>query len=123
MENYMLPLAGADEIGASAYFVNIDGVKILFDAGARTGGSLKFPDYVILKEVLGGYDGLDYIILSHAHMIILASWHLLVPVPLRPVFWQPLRQKHLPLYSYLTAGRLAVKGKVMSCCRPNCGQG
>ena len=38
MNNYFLPLGGADEVGASSYFVNVDGVRMIFDAGARIHG-------------------------------------------------------------------------------------
>lgn len=29
MKNYFLPLGGADEVGASSYFVNVDGVRMI----------------------------------------------------------------------------------------------
>lgn len=70
--NYFIPLGGGDEIGASAYFVEIDGVKILFDTGARNEyaqkeGKTRFPDYNVLYHTLNSFDDIDYIILSHAH--------------------------------------------------------
>lgn len=111
MENYMLPLAGADEVGASAYFVNIDGVKILFDAGARTGGSLKFPDYVILKEVLGGYDGLDYIILSHAHYDHIGSLAFIGSCAPKACILATPQTKALTALQLLDGGQIGCEGE------------
>ena len=35
MNDYFIPLGGADEIGASSYFLSVDGINILLDCGAR----------------------------------------------------------------------------------------
>ena len=52
MNNYFLPLGGADEVGASSYFVNVDGVRMIFDAGARIHGMEIYPDYHMFYSIL-----------------------------------------------------------------------
>ena len=44
MNDYFIPLGGADEIGASSYFLSVDGINILLDCGARLKENELFPD-------------------------------------------------------------------------------
>ena len=59
MNNYFLPLGGADEVGASSYFVNVDGVRMIFDAGARIHGMEIYPDYHMLLQYIDDYTDID----------------------------------------------------------------
>lgn len=67
--NYLYPIAGANHIGVSSYFVNLSGVKILLDAGAKKGISEVYPEYSMLvyDGHLESLDEIDMIVLSHAH--------------------------------------------------------
>ena len=38
MSDFLIPLGGGNEIGASAYYLSIDGIHILLDCGARLKG-------------------------------------------------------------------------------------
>jgi len=59
-----LPLGGAGEIGASCYYLNIDGTGILLDCGMhpRKTGLESLPKFDLLKN-----EPLDYVLISHAH--------------------------------------------------------
>ncbi|MBN1301601.1 MAG: MBL fold metallo-hydrolase [Melioribacteraceae bacterium] len=59
-----IPLGGAEEIGASCFYLNIDGTGILLDCGIhpQKTGIESLPDFDVLKDL-----NLDYVILSHAH--------------------------------------------------------
>ncbi|MDO5519985.1 MAG: MBL fold metallo-hydrolase [bacterium] len=69
MKNYLYPIAGANHIGVSSYFVNLSGVKIILDAGAKKGISEVYPDYssIVYEGHVNSLDEMDLIILSHAH--------------------------------------------------------
>ena len=45
MSDFLIPLGGGNEIGASAYYLSIDGIHILLDCGARLKGEELYPDY------------------------------------------------------------------------------
>ncbi len=59
-----LPLGGAEEIGASCYYLNIDGTGILLDCGVdpQKKGMDALPDFSALNDI-----ELDYVVVSHAH--------------------------------------------------------
>ena len=59
-----LPLGGANEIGASSYYLNIDGTGIILDCGMhpQKTGLDALPNFNLLKE-----KPLDYVLISHAH--------------------------------------------------------
>lgn len=67
MSNFLIPLGGGNEIGASAYYLSIDGIHILLDCGARLKGEELYPDYERLLYELNDYADLDLILISHAH--------------------------------------------------------
>lgn len=67
MSGFFIPLGGADEIGASAYFLSIDGVKILLDCGARLRGEEIYPDYDRLLREMKDCSEIDLILISHGH--------------------------------------------------------
>ncbi len=77
MRDYFIPLGGADEVGASSYFLNVDGVKMIFDAGARIHGMEVCPDYPRLLQYIDDYADIDFIFLSHAHYDHIGSYHIL----------------------------------------------
>ncbi|MBL1214414.1 MAG: MBL fold metallo-hydrolase [Ignavibacteriae bacterium] len=58
------PLGGANEIGANAYYLNIDETGILIDCGMhpRNKGLKALPNFDYLND-----KPLDYVIISHAH--------------------------------------------------------
>lgn len=60
----LIPLGGAEEIGASCYYLNIDGTGIMLDCGIhpRKTGIDSLPDFEKLNEL-----PLDAVIISHAH--------------------------------------------------------
>lgn len=59
-----IPLSGADEIGASCFYLNIAGTGFLLDCGIhpRKNGIEALPDFDLLKEL-----PLDFAVISHAH--------------------------------------------------------
>lgn len=59
-----VPLGGADDIGASCYYLNIDGTGILIDCGIhpRKKGVESLPDFNYLEN-----KELDFVFISHAH--------------------------------------------------------
>lgn len=58
-------LGGAMEVGGSSILLEIDDKKILLDAGIRQSANKdKLPNYKTIQDK----GGLDYIIISHAHM-------------------------------------------------------
>lgn len=67
MSGFFIPLGGADEIGASAYFLSIDGVNILLDCGARLKGEELYPDYGRLLREMNDLSEIDLIFISHGH--------------------------------------------------------
>lgn len=67
MSGFFIPLGGADEIGASAYFLSIDGVNILLDCGARLRGEELYPDYERLLREITDFSDIDIILISHGH--------------------------------------------------------
>lgn len=67
MSDYFIPLGGGNEIGASAYYLSIEGIHILLDCGARLKGDALYPDYERLLYELNDYSDLDLILVSHAH--------------------------------------------------------
>lgn len=76
MLNSFLPIAGANEVGASSYFLKIDGINILLDCGARTHAQIAYPDYsVLLDEQIDDYGQIDIIVISHAHYDHIGSFY------------------------------------------------
>lgn len=67
MCDYFIPLGGGNEVGASAYFLCIDDVRILLDCGARLKGEEQFPDYERLLKEIAGFSDIDLILISHGH--------------------------------------------------------
>lgn len=70
-----IPLGGADEIGASCFYLDIDGTGILLDCGMhpRKKGIEALPNFDILSEL-----PLDYVLISHAHQDHIGSLPFLV---------------------------------------------
>lgn len=66
-----MALGGADSVGASAYFVELDGYKLLLDCGrGKLNNGRSFgPDYMSLLDegIVDSLYELDAILLSHAH--------------------------------------------------------
>jgi len=64
----IIPIGGGNEIGASSYYIEFDGVRLLLDCGIRPGGPAFYPDYnFLLSTRLDAFWELDAVILSHAH--------------------------------------------------------
>lgn len=62
-DDFFLALGGGDEIGASSYLLQVDGVRLLIDAGIRPNGHHTYPDFEHLRT--GGRP--DVLLLTHAH--------------------------------------------------------
>ena len=60
----LIPLGGAEDVGASCYYLFIDGTGILLDCGIhpRKAGIESLPDFEKLNHL-----PLDAVIISHAH--------------------------------------------------------
>jgi Cft2 family RNA processing exonuclease len=67
-KDFLLALGGGNEIGASAYWLSVNGVNLLFDAGMRFDAQRAFPDFSPLFTRLGGLPLLDGYFLTHAHL-------------------------------------------------------
>ena len=67
MSDYFIPLGGGNEVGASAYFLSIDGIRILLDCGARLKGEELYPDYERLLQEIADFSEIDLILISHGH--------------------------------------------------------
>lgn len=67
MSGYFIPLGGGNEVGASAYFLSIDGIRILLDCGARLKGEELYPDYECLLGEISDFSEIDIILISHGH--------------------------------------------------------
>ncbi|WP_163327728.1 MBL fold metallo-hydrolase [Desulfurobacterium thermolithotrophum] len=74
MENFLIPIGGGNEIGASSYLYVIGGVKILIDSGIRFNAKEPYPDFDLLKVLA---PELDAIFITHAHIDHCGSIHIL----------------------------------------------
>ena len=70
-----LPLGGADDIGASCFYLNIAGTGILLDCGIhpRKKGLDSLPKFELLKDL-----PLDFAFISHAHQDHIGSLPFLI---------------------------------------------
>ncbi|UNT92107.1 MBL fold metallo-hydrolase [Allobaculum sp. Allo2] len=69
--NVFVPLGGAQSVGDSCYFVRMNGVNILLDAGAAVHeGQIEYPDYEYLLRagILESFSEINLILISHAHL-------------------------------------------------------
>ena len=68
--NLFFPIGGGNEIGASSYFLQLKGTKLLLDSGIRLGSDNSFPRFSSLTEqqLLDGLWDLDAILISHGHL-------------------------------------------------------
>lgn len=69
MEGIFYSLGGGNEIGASCYFVSIEGYNFLFDAGVRNTIKRRYPSLSSLDKLdsIDTLNDLDAIFLSHCH--------------------------------------------------------
>lgn len=67
MSDFFVPLGGGNEVGASAYYLSIDGMNILLDCGARLRGEELYPDYERLLREMTDFSEIDLIVISHGH--------------------------------------------------------
>ena len=70
-----MPLGGADEIGASCFYLNISGTGILLDCGIhpRNKGIAGLPKFELLDN-----EPLDFVFISHAHQDHIGSLPFLI---------------------------------------------
>jgi len=70
-----LPLGGADDIGASCFYLNISGTGILLDCGIhpRKKGLESLPKFELLDDL-----PVDYVLISHAHQDHIGSLPFLI---------------------------------------------
>lgn len=69
MDNFFMSLGGGNEIGASAYYVYLNGKNFLFDAGIRYMSRKRYPSLSELIKIptIDVLNDLNGIFLSHAH--------------------------------------------------------
>ena len=68
MQITFMPLGGGDEIGASAYYLEVDGERFLLDCGVRLNAPLYYPDFSPLYRLpLDGLWELSGVFITHAH--------------------------------------------------------
>ena len=66
-----IPLGGGQRVGASCYYLNINGANVLLDAGIGKDGNIEFkPDLHCLKTspFVQSLSQINQIFISHAHM-------------------------------------------------------
>ena len=69
MRNLFFPIGGGNEIGASCYFIQLNGTKFLLDSGIRLHTDSIYPSFHSLYgNLLDGLWELDGILLSHGHI-------------------------------------------------------
>ncbi len=70
-----IPLGGANEIGATCFYLNIDNTGILLDCGIHPckKGIDALPDFSLLKDL-----PLDFVLISHAHQDHIGSLPYLI---------------------------------------------
>ena len=75
MKIKFLPLGGAGEIGASCFYINLDGTGIILDCGMhpQKAGLDALPKFELLKN-----KEIDYVLISHAHQDHLSALPFLV---------------------------------------------
>lgn len=69
MDNLFCALGGGNCIGASCYYLQVDGHSFLLDCGIRSSGPARLPRLsLVTDEYLDGLWQLDQVIISHAHI-------------------------------------------------------
>lgn len=66
-----IPLGGGQRVGASCYYLNIDGANVLLDAGTGVDRGIEFkPDFysLITSPFVQSMSQINQIFISHAHM-------------------------------------------------------
>ena len=111
MSGYFIPLGGADEIGASAYFLSIDGVKILLDCGARLKGEELYPDYERLLREITDFSEIDLIIVSHGHYDHIGSFARIAAMASRAQILTTKDTKSLIEMQLLDLGRISQRAE------------
>ncbi len=71
----LLPLGGADEVGASCFYLNIDGTGIILDSGIhpQKKGLDSLPSFEFIEEL-----PVDFVFISHAHQDHIGSLPFLI---------------------------------------------
>ncbi len=100
-----LPLGGADDIGASSFYLNISGTGILLDCGIhpRKKGLDSLPKFELLKDL-----PLDFVFISHAHQDHIGSLPFLIQrIPHVVIFSTPQTKEIAELALHNAANILA----------------
>lgn len=63
-----IPLGGGNDIGASCYYIKIDDLNIIVDAGIKfKDGNYEYPNFNLLKDI-GVIKDINYVVITHAHL-------------------------------------------------------
>ena len=63
-----IPLGGGNNVGASSYYIDINGVRVLIDCGVEfKGNDYELPNFKLLDEI-GVFNSIKYVIITHAHL-------------------------------------------------------
>ncbi|MCX7797690.1 MAG: MBL fold metallo-hydrolase [Melioribacter sp.] len=87
-----IPLGGADEVGASCFYINIEGTGILLDCGMhpRKKGKDALPNFELLKNL-----PLDFVLISHAHQDHIGSLPFLIQQFPHAIIYSTIQTKEL----------------------------
>lgn len=106
-----LPLGGADEIGASSFYLNISGTGILLDCGIhpRNKGIDSLPKFELIDN-----EPLDYVLISHAHQDHIGALPFLVQRIPHAIIYSTPQTKEIAELTLHNAANILYAGQNLS---------